>query len=107
FPVIQAMWVLGFRLQGHQVNYVDDADLQLRQRLSQQIDGSERLQRWNVAGAGHDDVGFAFIAPAACPRPDPDTGRAMGGGLRHGQPLWRWLLASHNDVDAIVGPQTM
>ena len=57
----QAVRMLARRLQPHEIDDVDDAHLQLRQVLAQQLDGGERLERRHVAAARHDDVGLARL----------------------------------------------
>ena len=92
--------MLRLRLQRHQIDDVDDADLQLRQMLAQQIDGRQRLQRRHVAGAGHHHVGLA-AAIVARPFPDADARGAMLDRRVHIEPLRRGLLAGDDDVDAV------
>ena len=65
--------MLARRLQRHQVDDVDDADLQRRQPLAQQTHGRQRFERRHVAGARHHDVGRAVLVVAR-PRPDADAG---------------------------------
>ena len=73
----QAVRMLAVRLQPHQVDDVDDADPQVRQRARAAGRGrGERLERRHVAGAGHHDVGLAARV-AARPVPDADAARAV------------------------------
>ena len=103
---LQAVRVLGLRLELHQVDDVDDADLQLRQVLAQDRDRGQRLQRRHVAGAGHDDV--RLRAPVvAGPLPDADARRAVLDGLVHRQPLRRRVLARDHDVDVVTAAQAV
>src|SRR6266702_1480401 len=97
------MRMLLLRLQRHEVNDIHDADLQIRQRFAQQIDGREGLQRRHVAGAGHHDVGLAARVLRARPGPDADAGIAMRGGIFHRKPLRRRLLAGDDHVDTVIG----
>ncbi len=60
------------RLQRHQVDDIDDADLQLGQVLAQESDGRQRLERRHIARAGHDHIRFA-AAIVAGPLPDADA----------------------------------
>jgi len=78
------------RLQGQQVNNVYDANLDVRNILVQERDGCQSLQGGNVSGAGHDHVGFAWIAG---PLPDAKAARAMAHGGIHIEPRGRRLLA--------------
>ena len=65
--------MLARRLQLHQVDDVDDANLQVRGVLAEQIDGGQRLQRRHVAAARHDHIGLA-AAVVAGPLPDAEPG---------------------------------
>ena len=60
----QPVRVLGVRLQAHQVDDVDDPDLQVRQVGAEQVGGGERLQGRDVAGAGEHDVGVSLPSPS-------------------------------------------
>ena len=104
--VRQAVRMLARRLQLHQVHDVDDADLQLRQMLADQLDGGQRLQRRHVAAAGHDHVGLAALVVAG-PFPDAEPGGAVLDGLVHRQPLRRRLLAGDDDVDVVAAAQAV
>ena len=74
--------MLARRLQFHQVDHVDDADLQRRQILAEEIHGGERFQRGNVPATGHDDVGLSPLVIAG-PFPDADAGSAVFDCLVH------------------------
>ena len=69
--------MLARRLQAHQVDDVDDAHAQLGELLAQHAHGGERLERRDVAGAGHDDVGIA-LARRGGPVPDAESARRSG-----------------------------
>ena len=73
-------------LQLHQVDDVDDADLELGQVLAQDGHGRQRLQRRHVAGAGHHHV---RLAPASLLGPLPDAD-ARGAVLQAA-----WSIVSH------------
>ena len=94
------------RLQGHQIDDIDDADLQVGNVTAQQIDRSERFQGRNIAGASHHDVGFA-AAVIAGPFPDADPGVAMLDCGIDVEPLGLRLLAGDDDIDAVPAPQAM
>ncbi len=98
--------MLARRLQLHQVHDVDDADLQIRSVLPEEIDGGERLQRRDIAAAGHHHVGLAASVVAG-PLPDPEPGRAVLDRLVHRQPLGRGLLAGDDDVDVVPAAQAV
>ena len=62
------------RLQRHQVDHVDHADLEFRHVAAQQLHRGQRLQRRHVAAARHHDVGLAALVVAG-PLPDADARR--------------------------------
>ena len=95
-----------WRLERHQIDDVDDANLQLRDVPAKQIDGGQRLQRRHVAAAGHHHVGLAALVVAG-PLPDADAGRAVLDRLIHGQPLRRRLLAGDDHVDVVAAAQAV
>ena len=66
----EAMRMLAVRLQRHQVDDIDDADLQLGRVLAQEVDRGQRLERRHVAAAGHHHIGLAAVVVA---RPWPDA----------------------------------
>ena len=102
----QPVRMLARRLQLHQIDDVDDADLQIGRVLAQEIDGGQRLQRRHVAAARHHDVGLAATVVAG-PLPDAEAGRAMLDRLVHRQPLRRRLLAGDDDVDVVPAAQAV
>src|SRR5262245_41196688 len=91
------MRVLSLRLQFHQIDDVDNADLQLRDMLTEQIYGGQSLQRRHVPTTGHDDIRIPSLVVAG-PFPDSDACRAVFDRLVHRQPLRSRLLARHDDV---------
>jgi hypothetical protein len=64
--ILQAVRVLGFGLQFHQIDDVDNPDLQVRQVLPGDGYRGQHLQRWYVTGACHYNIWFP-IALAAGP----------------------------------------
>jgi hypothetical protein len=95
--VAEAVRMLCLRLQGHQINNIDDTDLEVRHMLEQEIDGSKCLERRHVARAGHDHIGLA-TAIVACPFPYADAVRAMLDRSVHVEPLRLRLLARDDDI---------
>ena len=93
-------------LQRHQIDDVDHADLEIREVLAQKIHGGERLQRGDVAGAGHHHVRLAACVVAR-PVPDADARGAVLDGRIHVEPLQRGLLAGDDDVDVVAAAQAM
>ena len=103
---VQAVRMLALRLQRHQVDDVDDADLQLGRVPAQQVDRGQGLERRHVAAAGHHDVGLRALVVAG-PLPDAEARRAVLDRLVHRQPLRRRLLARHDDVDVVAAAQAV
>src|SRR5512133_309238 len=100
------MRVLTLWLQFHQIDNIDDADLQRRKMLAEEIYGSQRFQRWYVSATRHHDVWFcSFII--ARPFPDSDASRAMFDRLVHRQPLRGRLFAGDHDVDIVAAAQAV
>ena len=104
--VAQPMWVLGRRLEAHEVDHVDHAHHKLRKVPADQVRGGQRLQRRHVAGAGQDHVGItAFVG--AHPVPDAETSGAMRNRIVHGQVVERGLLAGDDHVDIVAAAQAV
>ena len=104
--VAQSVRMLGLRLQLHQVDDVDHADLQLGQMLAQDGNGGQRLQRGHVAAAGHDHVRLDVLVVAG-PLPDADAfGAVLDGGI-HRQPLRRRMFAGDHDIDVVPAAQAV
>lgn len=78
--------MLGAGFQLHQVDDVDDTNLQFWHGVTQDRDGGQRFQRWGVAAAGHDDVRF-FPGITGSTIPDADALGAVLDRLFHRQPL--------------------
>ena len=93
-------------LQLHQIDDIDDPDLQLGRVLAKDVDGGQRLQRRHVAAARHHHVGLAATVVAG-PLPDAEPGGAMLDRLVHRQPLRRRLFAGHDDVDVVSAAQAV
>src|SRR6185503_19611376 len=66
----ETMWMLAGRLKRHQVHYVDNANFEVGEMLTEQVNGGQSLQRRNIAGAGHHYVRFGTLIIAG---PGPDT----------------------------------
>ena len=93
-------------LQLHQIDDIDDANLEIGRVSSKQVDSGERLQRWHVTAASHHDIGLAAVVVAG-PLPNTQSGFAVLDRLVHRQPLRSRLLARHDDVDVVSATQTM
>ena len=98
--------MLACRLQGHQVNDVDDANLQLGKVLPQNIHRRQRLQCRHVACARHHHIRFGSLVVAR-PFPDADAGRAMLDGRIHVEPLQGGLFAGDDHVDIVTAAQAV
>ena len=104
--VAKAVRMLARRLQRHQIDDVDHADLQFGRMLAQEVDRGQRLERRHVAAAGHDDVRLA-AAVVARPFPDAEARGAVLDRLVHRQPLRRRLLAGDDDVHVVAAAQAV
>ena len=103
----ESVRVLGARLQAHEVNHVDDANLDVGHRFSRKDgDRCERFQRRRVAAAGHDDIRLTTLIVTR-PLPDPDSLGAMDRRLLHAQPLRQRVLSRHDYVDVVTASQAM
>ena len=97
--------MLAFGLELHQVDDIDHSHLELRQVLPDEVGGRQRLERRDIARAGHHDVRFSGIV--AGPIPDPDAARAVHDRIVHRQVVERPLLARHDDIDVLAAAQTV
>ncbi len=95
-----AVRMLVLILQTHQVDDVDDPDLQLGEILPEDVDRGQRLQGRNVTGAGHDDIRHIGVIIAG-PVPDTDAAGTVGDRRIHRQVVQRRLLSSDDDVDVM------
>ena len=80
--VAQAVRMLARRLQPHQIDDVDDADLQLGQCVAQQRHRRQHLERRHVARRRHHEIGLAAVVVAR-PLPAADAGGAVPHGRVH------------------------
>jgi hypothetical protein len=85
--------------QPHQVDHVHDPDLQAGEPLAEDLRGSDRVHRDDVAGAGEHDVGVARAIVVAGPVPHPRTVGAVLSCLFYRQPLQLRLLVDDDEVD--------
>src|SRR5215831_20751786 len=74
--VRETMRVLARWLQFHQVDNIDDADLQIGRMLSKQVDSGKRLQGRHIAATCHHDIGFT-ASVVACPFPYAESSFAV------------------------------
>ena len=74
--------MLGGGLQLHEIDDVDHADPQLGQMLAQDRDRRQRLERRDIAGAGHDEVRLAVLSLLAhCQMPMPSLQCATAASI--------------------------
>src|SRR5260370_36870987 len=92
--------MFGCGLNRHQVNHIDDPDLDVRKMLTQQVDGRKRLQCRDISGTGHHDVRIGSLVIGS-PLPDSDSIRAMLDATFHIEPLQCRLLSSNDNVDVV------
>src|SRR5579863_8229920 len=104
-PVGKAVRVLAFGLDAHEVDDVNNPDLERRQFLAQDVHGGERLQRRDVPTAAHDYIRVAAVVGRPVPNPDPPG--AMQDRLFHRQVIERRLLASDYHVHVMAATQAM
>lgn len=70
--VTQAVWVFARRLELHEVDHVDNPDLQIRRVSFQEVDRRERFHGRDIAAARHHHVRLASHIIAG-PFPDADA----------------------------------
>src|SRR5271166_4525487 len=102
----QSMRMLRAGLESHQIDDVDDPNLQIGQMFAQDGNGGQNLERRRVAAAGHHDIRFRVLVVAR-PLPDADSLGAMDDGLLYGEPLRQRVLARYDDVDVVPSAQAM
>ena len=98
--------MLPLGLQLHQVNNVDDANLQFRQLLAQDRYSSQRLQCRSLAAASHNNVRL-LTGIVGSPLPNADTLCAVLDSLLHGQPLRTRMLRCNNNIDIVAAADAM
>ena len=98
--ILQAVRMLGLRLQNHQIHHVDDADPDVGNVRAQERHGGERLKSRYVTGTGHDHVGVAGIV--AGPPPDTRAGGAVTNRRIDVEPLPLRLFAGDDQVDVVA-----
>src|SRR5262245_35524715 len=100
------MWMLTRRLQFHQIHDVNNAHLEIRSILTEEVDGSQSLKRRHVATTNHHDVRIAATIVAG-PLPDAQPCSAMLDRLVHRQPLRGRLLTGDDYIDVISAAQAV
>ena len=106
FVVREPVRVLARWLQLHQIDDIDDPDLQIRRMLAQQVNCGQSLQSRHVAAAGHHHIGLG-AAVIAGPLPDTEPSLAVLERLVHRQPLGGRLLAGDDDIDVVPAAQAV
>ena len=87
----QAVRMFPLRQQLHQVNHVDNANLEFGQLFPQDGYGSQRFERRRLAAARHNNVRLCALIVGR-PLPDADALGAVLHSLLHGQPLLSRVL---------------
>ncbi len=93
------------RRQRHEVDHVDEADLEVGREEAQQLGSRERLHRDDVAGARQDDVGLA-VADGARPLPLRGPARAVLARGGHVEVLQLRLLVRRRSGSRSRGSRT-
>lgn len=94
-------------LQPHEVDDVDDTDLELRQVLTQEVRSRQDLERRDVARTAEHDVRVLARYLGARPLPDPEATGAVRDSLVHGEEVRRRLLARDDHVDVVPAAQAV
>src|SRR5258705_9275799 len=98
--------VLALRLKSHQIHSVDDANLQIGKALAQDVDSGKGLERRNVSGTGHYDIGFSSLIRAG-PVPDTNSLCTMVAGRLHVEILQRRLFPRNDYIDVVAAAQAV
>src|SRR2546422_602643 len=96
--------MLAWRLQCHKIDHVDDADLNVRKMLPQQIDSRQRLEGRDISRTGHHNIRFAALVSTR-PLPNSNPARAVFDGVIHVEVLGRGLLACDRSEERRVGKE--
>ena len=104
--VCQTVRMFCMLFQFHQVNYVDNADLQFRKCVTQDCYSCKSLKCRCVAAACHYEVRLLSLI-VACPVPDTDTLCTVFYSLLHCQPLLSRMLGSYDYVYIISASDTV
>src|SRR5678815_4970700 len=100
------MRVIAVRLDLEQVDNIDEANLQIREFLTQHRSCRQCLLRWNVTSTRHYHIWFLSLIVAGL-RPDPNSFCAMRYRRIHVQVLKMVLLVAHDYVDVVLAAQAM
>ena len=100
------MGVLGLGHEAEEIDYVDEADFQLRAVLAQDGGCGEGFGGGDVTGAGEDDVGFG-AGVGGGPVPDADALGAVLDGVVHAEVLEVRGLVGDDDVDVVGAAQAV
>src|SRR5208282_1083796 len=98
--------MLGAGHELEQVDHVHKPDFDVRQVLSEQSCGSQRLHCWDIAATCHYHVGFGALVVAG-PDPDASSLRAVLDCRLHVQVLEVHLFVGDNNVHVVDASQTM
>ncbi len=105
FFVGEAVRVFRLWLQSHQVDRVDEADLDVGNLGAEKRDCGQRLDGGHIAAACHHDVGISIVVGS--PFPDAYAGGAVSNGFIHGEPLRTGLFSGDDEVDVVAAAQAV
>src|SRR5579863_1324810 len=104
--VAQSVRMLASRLERHQIDDINNPDLQIRKFMPEHFHRRQGLKGGHIARAGHDHVWISSRVIAG-PFPDPEPGGTVFNGRGHLQPLQLRLFARDNDIYVMPAPQTV
>ena len=98
--------MLALRLEAHQVDDVDDPDLEVGKPVAKKPSRRERLERRDVATACEDDVRL-FVAVIRRPLPDADAAGAVHDRIVHREVVQCRLLARDDHVHVVAAAEAV
>src|SRR5215831_15137831 len=98
--------MLAGRLEFHQIDHVDDSNLEVWQMSSDQVHGSQCFQGRHITATGHHQVGLTASVVAG-PFPNADASRAVFDGLVHGKPNRGRLLSRDDEIYVVAAAETV
>jgi hypothetical protein len=104
--VVKTVGVVTRVNQLEEIDNVDTADLELREVLEQEINGSQRLMGADISTRGHDQVGILTSIGREL-RPDTNTLGAVLNSSVHREVLQMLLLIGNNNVDIVDRAKTV
>ena len=102
----QTVRMLIMRLQLHQVDYIDETDLDLRHIVTKDGNCCQRFLGRSITAASQYNIRLLTLI-VACPIPDTDTLGTMLNSLLHGQPLMAGMLGCNDNVYIVLASDTV